>query len=69
MYSPRLDDLHTTGSGGDGAVAASGILAWLQKTHPLLNGHRTQIAQIKQVAWVVVHLYAWEGGTIFSGWV
>ena len=36
-----LDDLHATNSDADSAVIASGIVAQLQITHQLLNGHRT----------------------------
>ena len=36
-----LNDHHASESDADGAVVASGIVARLQITHQLLNGHRT----------------------------
>ena len=40
MYYPCLDNLHTTESGANGTVVASGIVAQLLTTDQLLNEHR-----------------------------
>ena len=61
MYYPCLDDLHATESDADSAVVASGIVARLQITHQLLNGHRTSTYNRHELnKW----LSSLEGGTL-----
>ena len=71
MYYLCLDDHHAAKSDADGTVVTSGIVAQLQITYQLLNGHTTSTHNRHKLtrgfsAWTVVHLQVWREEPFFE---